>query len=85
MKTTGKTETKKRRSVAQIREALAYWKGRMAQLNEAKKTESEATAEAEENTVGDFDIDQRIVGIHKYAVNEVRKIVPKILHNKVGT
>ena len=30
MKTTGKTKTKKRRSVAQIREALAYWKGRMA-------------------------------------------------------
>ena len=54
-------------------------------MNEAKKTESEAEADAEGNPVGDFDLDYRIVGIHKYAVSEVRKIIPKILHNKVGT
>lgn len=85
MKTVRKSRAKKTRSVAKIREALAYWKGRMAQLNEAKKTEDEAKDEAENNPVGEFDPASRFIGMHKFAVGEVQKIVSKVLHNKVDT
>lgn len=80
-------KTPKAPGIAKIREALAYWKGRMAQLNEAEEavdTVDEARQKALDHVVDDYNMSQRIVSIHEWAVEQTKNKVSKMLQNQVG-